>query len=323
MADKDKLVHDRLFKRTFGKLRHAEGVFRTLLPAELVARADWSTLALEEGTYVDPQLQLRHSDLLFSVAVGGRPTLLYLLFEHQSTVDHLMSFRMLRYVVRIWERWIDQNQGARTLPAVVPMVLYHGHKPWSAATELADIIDIDAGVCASVRDHLPRLRFVLDDLARASEEEIRARRLASTVARVAQAMLKVLRGNAAIESLRNWSPLLAQIEKEPGGLQDLDTLVYYILAVCGQEQREEVVRIMQEHLDNEGRDVIVTIADSYRAEGRVEGAVRAVLAVFEARDMAVPDDVRRRIEVCEDPEELAGWLRRAVSAALPAEIFGE
>ena len=53
MADKDKNVHDRLFKRTFGKPRHARGVFRTLLPAELVARADWSTLALEEGTYVD------------------------------------------------------------------------------------------------------------------------------------------------------------------------------------------------------------------------------------------------------------------------------
>ena len=78
---------------------------------------------------------------------------------------------------------------------------------------------------------------------------------------------------------------------------------------------------MQEHLDKEGHDVIVSIADSYRAEGRVEGVARAVLAVFEARGVLVPDDVRRRIEACEDPEELERWHRRAVVARLPTEIF--
>ncbi len=78
---------------------------------------------------------------------------------------------------------------------------------------------------------------------------------------------------------------------------------------------------MQENLDKEGRDVIVTIADSYRGEGRVEGAVCTVLAVFEARDVAVPDDVRRCIEACEGLEELERWLRRAINVASPAEIF--
>ncbi len=94
-----------------------------------------------------------NSDLLYSVAVGGRPTLLYLLFEHQSTVDPLMPFRLLRFLVRIWERWLglEENAGARILPAVVPLVLYHGREPWSAATELAEIIDLDAGVCAPLR----------------------------------------------------------------------------------------------------------------------------------------------------------------------------
>ena len=44
----------------------------------------------------------RHTDLLFSVAWrGGGEALVYLLFEHQSTSDGLMAFRILRYLVRI------------------------------------------------------------------------------------------------------------------------------------------------------------------------------------------------------------------------------
>jgi hypothetical protein len=77
----------------------------------------------------------------------------------------------------------------------------------------------------------------------------------------------------------------------------------------------------------------VTFADSYRAEGRAEGrtegrnegrieeAVRAVLAVFEARDIFVSDDVRARIEACNDPSVLATWLKRAVKVDSPAQIF--
>ncbi len=325
MADNDKPVHDRFFKKTFGNPRHALGVFRSLLPAELVACADWSTLRLEPASFVDEALQDRHSDLLYSVAVAGRTTFLFLLFEHQSSVDSLMPFRVLRYIARIWDQWLglEENKGARILPAVVPVVLYHGAEPWSAATELLEIIDLEAVVRCSVRDHLPRLRFVLDDLVNVSEEEIRARRPMSAMARVAIAALKVLRGGEPIDFLWRCVPLLLQLSKEPGGVQDLGALLYYVLAVCMHAQQEEVVGFMQENLGKEGRDAIVTIADSYRAEGRAEGVSLSVLAVFEARDLAVPDDVRQRIEACEDPEELAGWLRRAVNAALPAEIFEE
>jgi hypothetical protein len=60
-----------------------------------------------------------------------------------------------------------------------------------------------------------------------------------------------------------------------------------------------------------------------REEGREEEAARAVIAVFEARDLPVPDEVRRRIEQCDDLELLALWLRRAVKATAAADIFDE
>jgi predicted transposase YdaD len=49
-----------------------------------------------------------------------------LLFEHQSSPDAAMPFRLLRYVVRIWERWRRDHPATTTLP-FVPRSSVHGH----------------------------------------------------------------------------------------------------------------------------------------------------------------------------------------------------
>src|SRR5689334_3764797 len=89
--------HDALFRRIFEQPEHAAAELRAVLPRELLARTDLSTLRLVSGTFVDAELTQSQSDLLFSVQLGDKPALLYVLFEHQSTVDELMPFRILKY----------------------------------------------------------------------------------------------------------------------------------------------------------------------------------------------------------------------------------
>ena len=57
--------HDALFKAVFSQAEHAAGLLSTLLPAAVCARLDWGTLAHCPGTFIDPQLAERRSDLLF------------------------------------------------------------------------------------------------------------------------------------------------------------------------------------------------------------------------------------------------------------------
>lgn len=47
--------HDAIFKAAFEHPKHAAGLFRDLLPARLVNEIDWSTLALEPGSFVIPR----------------------------------------------------------------------------------------------------------------------------------------------------------------------------------------------------------------------------------------------------------------------------
>ena len=104
--------HDGLFKFAFSQVEHVEGELRAVLPPSLAARLDFTTLELCPGSFIDEAFRWRHTDLLFTSTFGGRPALVYLLFEHQSTVDPQMPFRLLRYMVRIWEAHLAKHPDA-------------------------------------------------------------------------------------------------------------------------------------------------------------------------------------------------------------------
>ena len=103
--------HDGLFKAVFSHPEHARGALRAVVPAAMAEALDWSTLALQPGSFVDPLLIERHTDLLFTTAWrGGAEALVYLLFEHQSTPrslkpldvgSRLLFWRALRFLLSI------------------------------------------------------------------------------------------------------------------------------------------------------------------------------------------------------------------------------
>ena len=105
--------HDAFFKEVFSRAKTAKGELEAMLPKALVAELDFSTAQLHSGSFVDEQLRQRHSDLLWSVRLRGREALLYVLLEHQSRPDPLMPFRILRYMVRIWDRWLRRGVGGQ------------------------------------------------------------------------------------------------------------------------------------------------------------------------------------------------------------------
>ena len=60
-----------------------------------------------------------------------------------------------------------------------------------------------------------------------------------------------------------------------------------------------------------------------KAEGRAEGEARALLAVLEARGLAVSEPLRQRILSCSDLARLETRLARAATATSASEVLGE
>ncbi len=58
------------------------------------------------------------------------------------------------------------------------------------------------------------------------------------------------------------------------------------------------------------------------AEGRAQEAGRAVVAVLEARGLAISAEHRTRILACTSIDVLEAWIRRAVTVASVEDLFG-
>ncbi len=97
----------------------------------------------------------------------GGAVFVYVLIEHKSQPERDTAFQLLRYMVRIWERQ-HANEPDAPLRAIIPQVVYHGMARWGAPTSFGELFD-GAEV---LRPYWPEFRFILQDVARLSEEEI-------------------------------------------------------------------------------------------------------------------------------------------------------
>ncbi len=160
-------TNDGFFKAVFSQPEHATAFFKSHLPPSIVAKIDWPSLATMPGSFVKSKLQQMHSDLLFSVRIGERETLLYLLFEHQSTPDPSMPLRLLGYVTEI----LTQHQKSHGFPLtpVLPLVLHQGPLAWNISTAFL-------GSCCSMRS-IPTATLTLRKFTIASQRILNSKKV--------------------------------------------------------------------------------------------------------------------------------------------------
>ena len=265
--------HDGLFRLVFSDPEHAGSELRSVLPQDLAARIDLDGLVLQEGTFVDEVLRHRQTDVLFATTVSGRDAYLYVLIEHQSSPDPLMAFRMLVYMVRIWERHLARHaasSGRRPLPLIVPLVIYQGRRRWSAVTDIAGLLDIDDGLGEAARDLIPRFRFLLDDLTEVDAAALRARPLTST-ARVAFALFANATDDPDVTRwLKDWIEDLSEIDR-----QRLVGVFSYILRVSVTPV--DVLVRFAATVGPVAEEVAMTTADQLIAQGEARGEARGIV----------------------------------------------
>jgi predicted transposase/invertase (TIGR01784 family) len=332
--------HDATFKAVFMHPEHARGALHAVLPTVFGEALDWSTLTHVPGSYVDSLLQSRHTDLLFTIAWrGGGNSLVYVLFEHQSSNDDLMAFRLLRYLVRIWDHWLDEHPEADALPAIVPVVLYHGHKAWSAPTAFDALIALPDVLRASVAPHLVRFTYLLDDLSEISDDQLRARAM-SALGRLVQVCFKYARtAPNLLEVLTRWADVMGDVAGAPNGLAALEMVMQYVVMANNRFEPHELQPLVDRVTDSKGEGMMMTVGERIRREG-IEAGIEAGIQRGEERGIQkgarelllrqlrmrfgsqVNNDAVRRLETA-STEQLTTWAERVLSARTLAELFVE
>lgn len=329
--------HDALFRKTFSRVEHAAAELQVVLPPELLSRIELETLRLAAGSYVDAELASSQSDLLFTVEVQGSPGLLYLLFEHQSQVDELMAFRMLKYVVRILDQHVTGAGGGRKalpLPVVVPVVLHHSATGWSAATRIEDLFDPNLVAQPGVAPYVPRLGFLLDDISQLSDEALARRALGVLPTLTLWALRDARQPGRILRSIARWASLIQALYSSDSRGEALLTLFRYLSLVADDLTAQALLSTLNETPADVKEALMTTLAERWKAEakaegkaegeakGKVKGARAVLLQLMGLKFGELPSADLKRIEEASEEQVLA-WSARVLNAASVADILAD
>ena len=321
-----KASHDTLFKSTFSKTENVISELRAVLPPQLLSKIDLTTLSPEPELTVGEDLSSRFCDVLYSADIAGTRGFVYVLLEHQSSVDRLMPFRVLEYVVRILSRYIEQRRSEKKsifpLPVVLPIVVHHSESGWTASTEVRELFSEEMQADPFLRDYIPRLKFILDDISRATDEELlnRARHEASKVLSLALwAMRDSRNAKKIMKSLEVWGDVMTELSASESNRDALFAIISY-LATAGAELSQLQLEKIVEYAAPEAKDVLMTLAEQWRKEGIQKGQRGLLTKQLFLKFGDISESMNTKLNSASE-QDLNLWGERILTANTLDEVF--
>ena len=139
-----KPTSDPIYKRLYSFPDMVADLLRSVLPGKVVEGMHMGSLEKMSAEYVGDDFRKRHGDTVWRVraegAEGGWAYVLVLV-EFQSSTDPTMALRVNEYTVMLYRDLLRAKAvKPGQLPPVLPIVLYNGESPWSAALDVRDLI---------------------------------------------------------------------------------------------------------------------------------------------------------------------------------------
>jgi hypothetical protein len=192
------------------------------------------------------------------------------------------------------------------------------------------MLDATPELLEAVRLYQPLFRFVLDDIAALSPNDLAARPL-HDLARLVQLALWSSRSYQRLHDAAPLMRAIASILVRDGRTRALlHQLFFYLLRTSPPDVEVAAVRtILLEVAGPAGQEDVMNAADQLIAEGERRGeahgearGLRAGLAiVLSSRSLSLSEVAKARVASCADVATLARWLERAATATSEADVF--
>ena len=306
-----------------------------ILDPSLVEQLDFEHARRVNRSFIPADLQKEESDLIYTVPFrgeGGQQVWVYVLLEHQSEPDPLMSLRLYLYMGELWNtqrrEWEDRRtaSAARRLLPIIPVVYYTGEKRWSAPPALKQLMELPE----ELERFVPDWETLYLNLRQTPPE---------TLTRFATAIGWALR---ALQAERApLSELEGVLKETMAGLEGLTEeqsgqwlrVAWFLLQLVSQRREERTLleTVLAEARQSKFRErervttMGLTLVEQWKLEGRAEGEAegRAEGEAATAREMLetaliarfgpVPEAALRVLAEA-NAEVLKRWHRLALTA---------
>ena len=254
--------HDKFFKESFSRKEIARSFIQENVPDRIHRQLDYETLTIIKDSYTDKEMAEHYSDIVYSIKLSGKNAFIYLLFEHKSASDLWTGFQLLRYMVKIWELYRKQNQSAKKLPVIVPIVIYQGKGRWKTKSSIGHLFES----IENMEGYIPEFMSEVFEISQIPDEQIKG----DILLRVMFLAQKYSGTPQMIDKLKEILALLSSLEDKKTKKEYLETFLRYLSATTKKEHIQ-VVKQELEKVVKKGDDVMTTIAEYWIQEGEKKG----------------------------------------------------
>jgi predicted transposase/invertase (TIGR01784 family) len=267
---------DKAFRRLLGDKRIFLRFLRRFLRQDLPYTIDpdrlsLENLVLENISFLPPDLAEKASDVLYRIRTEEKEIYVYILVEHQSKTDYLMPFRLLSYMLQIWNRCVEEageNSKRKDflLPPILPVVFYEGSLRWTGAKNFTEKVERSE----DFRGYIPDFSYRLISLREKPPEELLS--FGDALGGLLYLSNPAKRENLgdALERIRQ---LLLSLPSEESELLAKHFLGYWKILTAKEESREEAP--FEEYFAFEEAEEMITYLEKeirkIKKEGREEG----------------------------------------------------
>lgn len=238
------------------------------------------TLEPQKDSYLDEQLKEQFTDLLFKANINDKEGYVYFLFEHKSYKDRMVIFQVLKYMIRIWETKIRNDNEKRKetessvnenieIPIIIPLVVYHNEERWNVKRTLGEMVPYYENLPDNLKKHIPNFEYLLFDLSTWEKEDIRLQS-EHMIAIKALSRTRYASREEAIQILIEAISLINRTEEKDLVTYYVSECIRYMLSIRDDISEKEMEKIA-EKISIEGGELVVSVAERLRQEGREKG----------------------------------------------------
>ena len=193
---------------------------------------------------------------------------MYLLFEHQSTPDKWVRYRIIKYKTRIWDKSFQKNENQDQLIPILSMVFYMGETNWNISPEFSDLF-FETPV---PQKYLPSFEHILLDYSNRSLELKGAIKI-----KIAHLLIQAHFKGCLKELFQSLLDAFSHLSQHQG--LNYSKVFFVDIATTQKYEtfKEFVQMIRNNYREKQGGKHMIRALDELKMEGRVEGRMEGEL----------------------------------------------
>ena len=316
---------------------NVEGLLQ-IVASDLANQLDFSQLQQVNQSFIPDNLRKQESDVSYLVPFRSEElgnVWVYLLIEHQSVPSPVMGFRLLFYMVNIWDvrrrGWEDAKvpESEWRFRPIIPIVLYTGSQTWEMPITMEVVMDLPQ----VLRRFVPTFDVLFLNVKGEDDPDFHRQ------SHPFRLLLEIIRQEDATKAdfevvLRQVVQVLKELpEESPQWSRAIYYLVLLIYHRRPTDERETLMNIVAQTLVERGQieevqDMPQTIAEYFIQQGEERGEKRgelrakreAVLKLLQLRFDSVPPAVVKKVKSVRRVDRLNALFDQAATANSISEI---